>query len=78
MADDDPLGARVGRASTRGAQLAFDDLGVPLEEASFVVVDLETTGGRPAPNSIADIGAVREHRGGKGLPTQQGNGCQER
>lgn len=66
MADDDPLGARVGRASTRGAQLAFDDLGVPLEEASFVVVDLETTGGRPAPNSIADIGAVRV-RGGETL-----------
>ena len=28
--------------------------------------------------AVADIGAVREHRGGKGLPTQQGNGCQER
>ncbi|VDA78825.1 hypothetical protein BANRA_00044 [Klebsiella pneumoniae] len=28
--------------------------------------------------AIADIGAVGERRGGKSLPTQQGNGCQER
>ena len=28
--------------------------------------------------AIADIGAVGKRRGGKSLPTQQGNGCQER
>lgn len=28
--------------------------------------------------AVADIGAVGERRGGKSLPTQQGNRCQER
>jgi DNA polymerase-3 subunit epsilon len=32
---------------------------VPLDEAPFVVVDLETTGGRVAPGSIIEIGAYR-------------------
>jgi DNA polymerase III subunit epsilon len=36
-------------------------LRVPLDEASFVVVDLETTGGRPTPGSIIEIGAYRMH-----------------
>src|SRR5215472_8498062 len=34
-------------------------LRVPLDQADFVVVDLETTGGRPAPGSIIEIGAYR-------------------
>jgi len=34
-------------------------LQVSLEEASFVVVDLETTGGRPGPGTIIEIGAYR-------------------
>ncbi|MGA2410319.1 MAG: exonuclease domain-containing protein, partial [Candidatus Binataceae bacterium] len=34
-------------------------LQVPLDDASFVVVDLETTGGQPAPGSIIEIGAYR-------------------
>jgi DNA polymerase III subunit epsilon len=34
-------------------------LRVPLDEACFVIVDLETTGGRPAPGSIIEIGAYR-------------------
>ncbi len=34
-------------------------LRVPLEEASFCVVDLETTGGRPGPGTIIEIGAYR-------------------
>jgi len=34
-------------------------LRVPLEEARFVVVDLETTGGRAAPGAIIEIGAYR-------------------
>ncbi|HKV55407.1 MAG TPA: exonuclease domain-containing protein [Candidatus Binataceae bacterium] len=34
-------------------------LRIPLEEASFVVVDLETAAGRPAPGSIIEIGAYR-------------------
>jgi len=32
---------------------------VPLDQAPFVVVDLETTGGRVAPGSIIEIGAYR-------------------
>jgi DNA polymerase III subunit epsilon len=36
-------------------------LRVPLDQADFVVVDLETTGGRPAPGSIIEIGAYRMH-----------------
>jgi DNA polymerase-3 subunit epsilon len=35
------------------------NLRIPLDEASFVVVDLETTGGRPEPGSIIEIGAYR-------------------
>jgi DNA polymerase-3 subunit epsilon len=38
-------------------------LKVPLDEASFVVVDLETTGGRLGPGMITEIGACRM-RGG--------------
>ncbi len=34
-------------------------LRVPLEEANFVVVDLETAGGRPVPGAIIEIGAYR-------------------
>ncbi len=33
--------------------------GVPLREVTFVVVDLETTGGSPRESSITEIGAVR-------------------
>ena len=34
-------------------------LRVPLDQAEFVVVDLETASGRPAPGSIIEIGAYR-------------------
>lgn len=45
-------------------QLSFDSLGTPLAELTFVVVDLETTGGRSSEDSITEIGAVRL-RGGE-------------
>ncbi|MBM6402443.1 DEDD exonuclease domain-containing protein [Phycicoccus sonneratiae] len=45
-------------------QGTFDDLGTPLASVSFVVVDLETTGGSPAECGITEIGAVRV-RGGE-------------
>ncbi|MDO4888364.1 MAG: DEDD exonuclease domain-containing protein [Actinomycetaceae bacterium] len=51
-------------ANAPAGQLAFDDLGAPLSEATFVVVDLETTGGAPGPNSITEFGAVKV-RGGE-------------
>ncbi|GAB3495822.1 DEDD exonuclease domain-containing protein [Nocardiopsis coralliicola] len=45
-------------------QIAFDDLGTPLAEGTFVIVDLETTGGRAADGGITEIGAVKV-RGGE-------------
>src|SRR5919204_486078 len=47
-------GDAVGLAEPPGADL-------PLESATFVVVDLETTGLRPGTARICEIGAVRVH-----------------
>lgn len=49
-----------------GQQLSLDDLGTPLREVTFVVVDLETTGGKPVDAGITEIGAVKV-RGGEVL-----------
>lgn len=46
--------------------LTFDDLGTALAEITFVVVDLETTGGAPSDAGITEVGAVRI-RGGEVL-----------
>jgi DNA polymerase-3 subunit epsilon len=51
-------------SSSRGTQTSFADLGTPLREVTFVVVDLETTGGAPADAGITEIGAVKV-RGGE-------------
>jgi DNA polymerase-3 subunit epsilon len=40
-------------------QRSFDDLGTPLHQVTFCVVDLETTGGTAADGGITEIGAVR-------------------
>jgi len=45
-------------------QSSFDDLGRHLSATTFVVVDLETTGGSPGVNAITEIGAQKV-RGGK-------------
>ncbi len=45
-------------------QGSFDELGTSLRETTFVVVDLETTGGSPHLCAITEIGAVRV-RGGE-------------
>ena len=45
-------------------QGSFDDLGTSLSVATFVVVDLETTGGSPEDCAITEIGAVKI-RGGE-------------
>jgi len=47
-------------------QASFDELGTPLHEVTFVVVDLETTGGSPQSCEITEIGAVKV-RGGERL-----------
>ena len=46
-----------------GVQRSFDDLGAPLAEVPFCVLDIETTGGAAADLGITEIGAVR-YRGG--------------
>ena len=56
-----PTGS-AGRAS----QPTLDDVGTRLADVTFVVVDLETTGGRPADSAITEIGAVKV-RGGQVL-----------
>ena len=50
--------------SASGTQTSFADLGTPLRDVTFVVVDLETTGGAPADAGITEIGAVKV-RGGE-------------
>ena len=47
-------------------QGAFSDLGTPLRDVTFVILDLETTGGAPADAGITEIGAVKV-RGGEVL-----------
>lgn len=47
----------------QAVQGTLDDLGTPLHEVTFVVVDLETTGGGPTASRITEIGAVRVRAG---------------
>lgn len=51
-------------------QRSFDDLGTPLAEVTFCVVDLETTGGDAQRCAITEVGAVKV-RGGQVLGTFQ-------
>lgn len=53
-----------------GGQRSLDDCGVPLSQVTFVVIDLETTGGSPGVDAITEIGAVKL-RGGVRLGTFQ-------
>ena len=49
-------------------QASFDDLGCPLADVTFVVLDLETTGASPNDCEITEVGAVK-YRGGEQLGT---------
>lgn len=40
-------------------QRSFEDLGTPLSEITFCVVDLETTGGSPDQSEITEVGALK-------------------
>ena len=51
-------------------QRSLDDLGTPLSEVTFCVIDLETTGGSATDCGITEIGAVKL-RGGECLGTFQ-------
>lgn len=46
-------------------QATIEELGTPLSEVTFVVVDLETTGGSPAECGITEIGAVKVRGGAR-------------
>src|SRR5438309_9098119 len=51
-------------------QRSFDDMGTPLCDVTFVVLDLETTGGSPLNCAITEVGALKL-RGGECLGTFQ-------
>jgi DNA polymerase-3 subunit epsilon len=53
-------------APPRYEQVTIEELGTPLAQVTFVVVDLETTGGSPKDSAITEIGAVKV-RGGQVL-----------
>lgn len=61
-------GTQTGRAAA--GQRSLDELGTPLHEVVFCVIDLETTGGSPGADRITEIGAVKV-RGGECLGTFQ-------
>lgn len=58
------------KPTTGGSQRSFEDLGVPLHQVTFCVLDLETTGGNRNEDRITEIGAVKV-RGGESLGTFQ-------
>jgi DNA polymerase-3 subunit epsilon len=57
-----------GSASVRAVQQALEELGTPLVDVEFAVLDLETTGGSPATDRITEIGVVKV-RGGEVMGT---------
>ena len=64
-----PVSVRARRARRRlPGQTSFDDLGTPLIDVTFCVLDLETTGGSPDDDRICEVGAVKV-RGGECLGT---------
>jgi DNA polymerase-3 subunit epsilon len=58
-----PPGTASGTEVLQFVQGTIDDLGTPLAEVTFVVVDLETTGGSPRDSAITEVGAVKVRAG---------------
>ncbi|MGA0877842.1 MAG: DEDD exonuclease domain-containing protein [Ilumatobacteraceae bacterium] len=56
--------------ATAGAQKTFADIGLPLDEVTFCVIDFETTGSSAEADRITEIGAAK-YRGGECLGTFQ-------
>jgi DNA polymerase-3 subunit epsilon len=48
-----------GIRDEQGVQASFIDLGTPLHDVTFVILDLETTGATPVDCEITEIGAVK-------------------
>lgn len=67
-----PAGARTSRPApgVSGSQKTFDDIGTPLADVTFCVIDFETTGGSSDFDRITEIGAAK-YRGGECLGTFQ-------
>lgn len=64
-----PATPQARRARRRApGQSSLDDLGTPLIDVTFCVLDLETTGGSPTDDAICEIGAIKV-RGGECLGT---------
>jgi len=58
------------RVPRRPDQMTLDDMGTPLSDVTFCVIDFETTGGSAEHDRITEIGAVK-YRAGECLGTFQ-------
>ena len=56
--------------NTQMVQKTFDDIGMPLSDVTFCVIDFETTGGSAEHDRITEIGAAK-YRGGECIGTFQ-------
>ena len=65
------LGVPIDKHAPKSAvQKSFDDIGTPLSDVTFCVIDFETTGSSPDFDRITEIGAAK-YRGGECLGTFQ-------
>jgi DNA polymerase-3 subunit epsilon len=60
---DSPATSPPSPAAPVRHQRSFDELGIPLYQVTFVVLDLETTGASPNDCEVTEIGAVKYRAG---------------